>query len=442
MTFLKSVRQSFLRVSHWGFDSRAEEIAKRHIVMINSYCIISIIVTIISSFAFREATSIISGAISIGTVVGEVFVLFLHKKNRLIAAKVTFFAVNFMAILMVSSFLPRETHIHYYFLCLSQLTFVLFRQEQLFLVMAASLSSVGAFFIFDTFGARLHSSWYTVDSRVNLLMRPFNNALALSLFILFNWVVSWVNQHVNRELRIKDLVLSQQSRMSALGEMASGIAHEINNPLAVMVAKAGQLKEYLTDGPVDVQKFSDELGKIETTGFRISKIIKGLSQFSRNSESDPMEMMPLQQIFDDTLELCKEKIKNSGIDLRVRIEGPTLILCRPSQISQVLLNLLNNGIDALEGHDSKWIELAVTEGANGETLMITVTDGGLGIPPAVADKIMQPFFSTKEVGKGTGLGLSISKGIVEAHGGKFYYDPSAKHTRFVIELPTRRSRGK
>ena len=103
------------------------------------------------------------------------------------------------------------------------------------------------------------------------------------------------------------------------------------------------------------------------------------------------------------------------------------------QISQVLLNLFNNSFDAIENSDTKWIKHEVVYLENFARLEIS--DSGSGIQKALADKIMQPFFTTKPIGKGTGLGLSISRSIIEEHGGKFFLDETCPNTKFIIELP-------
>ena len=107
--------------------------------------------------------------------------------------------------------------------------------------------------------------------------------------------------------------------------------------------------------------------------------------------------------------------------------------CRSTQIEQVLLNLLSNSYDAIVNTPGPWILIVVK--SNGQTAEISVTDSGKGIAPEIVSKIMQPFYTTKEVGKGTGLGLSISLGIIKSHHGEFYYDQNSKNTRFVIQLP-------
>ncbi|HEX4924120.1 MAG TPA: ATP-binding protein, partial [Bdellovibrionales bacterium] len=110
-----------------------------------------------------------------------------------------------------------------------------------------------------------------------------------------------------------------------------------------------------------------------------------------------------------------------------------VIACRPTQISQVLLNLLNNAHDAVAEQTEKWVKLDVRD--LGDSVELSVTDSGAGIPPEIQEKIMQPFFTTKQIGEGTGLGLSISKGLVDSHHGQLRLDAKSKNTRFVVLLP-------
>lgn len=229
-------------------------------------------------------------------------------------------------------------------------------------------------------------------------------------------------------------MLVQSGKLSALGEMAGGIAHEVNNPLAVIVLKCGHLAKVLETEPVNFEMAKKLVQGIESTTIRIAKIVKGLKMFSRNTEVDPYQKTLLKSVIDDTLSLCGEKFRSHGIDLRIDCDLSDLFLeCRPTEISQVLLNLLNNAFDEVADRPSSWIALHAFRREH--LLEIQVTDSGLGIPPQVAQKIFQPFFTTKEIGKGTGLGLSISKGIIEAHGGTISIDSGCANTRFVIRLP-------
>ena len=223
------------------------------------------------------------------------------------------------------------------------------------------------------------------------------------------------------------------SKMSALGEMAGGIAHEINNPLTIISGKASQLRREINRGVVRQERLIADLDKIELTVTRIAKIIRGLLSFARNTDHDPLAPIDLSQILSDTVELCSEKMKQKGIQMRIEDFDAMHILCRAPQISQIVMNLLSNAADAIEECREKWISIHVS--SHDGYASIAVTDSGAGIPPEVVEKMMQPFFTTKDVGKGTGLGLSLSKGLAEQHGGSLSYDASSPHTRFVLLVP-------
>lgn len=240
-------------------------------------------------------------------------------------------------------------------------------------------------------------------------------------------------EHLEELVERRTQQLINQSKFSALGEMAAGIAHEVNNPLSVISGKASQLQRHLLKGETEKEKMRLGLELIETTAFRISKIIKGLKDFSRNSENVPMKKVSLPLIVSETMDLCRERFTHHGVNLKVN-EIPAIDLyCRSIQISQVLLNLLNNAFDAVMESDNKDVELLVESFK--DKVVIRVVDSGKGIPHEIKSRIMVPFFTTKEVGKGTGIGLSISKGIVEDHQGKFYLDDASSRTCFVVELP-------
>jgi PAS domain S-box-containing protein len=229
--------------------------------------------------------------------------------------------------------------------------------------------------------------------------------------------------------------IATTAKMSALGEMAGGMAHEINNPMGIIHARASDLMEAAQAmESVPAKMVIDAMEKIRSTATRVSKITLGLRKFARETHSDPAVNVPLREIVDDTLSFCTQRLKQYSIDLRVQPIAPALrISCKPTEISQVLLNLLNNAVDAVQNLPEKWVELSARE--CGDNLEISVTDSGSGIPESIREKMGQPFFTTKEVGLGTGLGLSISRGIIEAHGGQLSLDSDCAHTRFVIKLP-------
>lgn len=245
------------------------------------------------------------------------------------------------------------------------------------------------------------------------------------------------------ELKRRDIIIRDQqvkiiasAKMSSLGEMAGGIAHEINNPLAIIALSANQIREAFKVKNVDTKLIEESVSKIEATVKRIGKIVKGLRSFSRSGDNDPFTPCQVEQILSDTLELCKERFISEGVELKI---GPTPsrpVECRAVQISQVLLNLLSNALDATKKIPNAWVEIQFDESETG--VLFSVTDCGQGIPKQVVPRMMEPFFSTKDVGEGTGLGLSIAKGIIEDHRGHLKYIEDTEHTRFEFQLPYHR----
>ncbi len=223
------------------------------------------------------------------------------------------------------------------------------------------------------------------------------------------------------------------AKLASLGEMAGGVAHEINNPLAIISMNAAQLKELIDEPDVSKEELKQFVEKIQKTTMRIDRIVKGLKSFARGGELDPFIPTSMKAIVENTLELCSEKLKKHSVELRLKNILDVSIECRESQIGQVLLNLISNGVDAIDKLPEKWIEIELKD-LDGY-VVLDVTDSGKGIPDEAVEKIMQPFFTTKEVGKGTGLGLSISKGIIESHKGRFRLDRKCANTKFSILLP-------
>lgn len=269
-------------------------------------------------------------------------------------------------------------------------------------------------------------------------------ALLLCIFMLFisSFLLELINfgkqaelmvQRKTKELEVSKMQLIHSSKMASLGEMASGMAHEINNPLTIIVGKIAVIRVMLEDLEIKNPTIIGEIDKIKETTDRIGKIIRGLRTFSRSSKEDPFELVPLDKIIEETLDLCKERFRVNDIEIKIDKIPKVLVVCRPGQISQILLNLFNNSFDAIENLHEKWIHLGFKVKAN-KRILISVTDSGHGIPEKIADKIMEPFFTTKEVKKGTGLGLSIVKGITESHGGQFWLDQDYPNTRFIVEL--------
>lgn len=244
-----------------------------------------------------------------------------------------------------------------------------------------------------------------------------------------------------KDLRASAALIEQQqnqlvnsSKMSALGEMAGGVAHEINNPLAIIAGLSDQMQEMLLEEPMDKVTLIDMLQKMQLTIARIAKIITGLRTFSRDGSQDSLLTVNACELVEDTLSFCRERFKLHNIKLSVESTRPDLTFKgRSVEVSQVLLNLLNNAHDAIAAMPEKWVSIKITD--ENEFVLIRVTDSGNGIAPGVREKIFQPFFTTKEIGQGTGMGLSISMGIIKSLKGELKLDANNPHTSFLVRLP-------
>lgn len=242
-----------------------------------------------------------------------------------------------------------------------------------------------------------------------------------------------------RQAERRNLEMSQRlatsAKFAALGEMAGGIAHEINTPLAIIQGLADELLDQVEAGELDLPAMIRVNQKISATVARVARIISGLRAFARDGARDAPCAVTLRSLVADTLGLCGENLKVRGIELRVE-EGNAAeisVLCRSTQIVQILLNLLNNARDAVADAPSRSIVLRMAAGEAYADLR--VLDSGPGVPKELRDRIMEPFFTTKPVGRGTGIGLSIARSLAEDNGGMLLLDEGEPATCFVLRLP-------
>lgn len=245
------------------------------------------------------------------------------------------------------------------------------------------------------------------------------------------------NELLSAEAERLQVQLVQKSRLSALGEMASGMAHEINNPLTIIRLNLQMLKQRAPAQGADAEKNIPIFDKVITATDRINRIISSLAAFAKQSDDGPMLPTPLRTMVEHGLQFCRARYSSRDVPIFVEDIPEIDLSCRSNEIEQVLFQLLNNAYDAIENLPEKWIRMSFK--VEGGVLVIRIVDSGTGIHGEVAEKLMQPFYTTKPQGTGTGLGLSVSKGIVEQHGGKLYLARNTNHTTFVIELPLKPS---
>ncbi len=240
----------------------------------------------------------------------------------------------------------------------------------------------------------------------------------------FNEVLETEIEQATREIKEKHKALIKTEKLATIGELATGVAHEVRNPLSG-IAIALELMQDETENEEHQQTISEILDEI----VRLERIVKGLFQLGHPKSLQLIECQP-NDIVDRALSLVNMKAKSKGVMIEKNLSCENQFYVDHEQIEQVVLNLLINGIDATGSFGTVKVE---TKNSNG-TVEIAVSDTGCGFPQKDIDKILQPFYSTKE--KGTGLGLAISNRIVEAHKGKMHI--TAKEgvgAKFTVEIP-------
>ncbi len=218
------------------------------------------------------------------------------------------------------------------------------------------------------------------------------------------------------------------SKLAALGEMSAGVAHEINNPLAIIAGNIGLLRKYREDP----EKFESKLQAVEKSTERIAKIVRGLKKFARASDAPDFQENPIQDIIRESISLTEAKAHRHQTRIETKIETNSRISCDSVEIEQVMVNLINNAIDAGKRTQNPWVEIQAFD--ENDQVVVRVIDSGTGITPEVEARLFEPFFTTKDVGEGTGLGLSISKGILTQHKASLQLNRNLEHTCFEIRF--------
>lgn len=222
-----------------------------------------------------------------------------------------------------------------------------------------------------------------------------------------------------------------KGKFSELGLMSAGIAHEISNPLNIITGRIEQLQRNYRN-PAKEKENAQGIQQIRVASERITTIIKHLRNYIYRDDMASEDLISLSEILEDVMVFIGQRLKNHGIELRLINTENIFIKGHRGQLEQAIINLVNNSFDAVDGLPEKWIEITAVEGS--ENIEIFFKDSGCGIPVAIRDKMLDPFFTTKKM-KGTGLGLPLVKGIAEKHGGDLIYVDKAPHTTFMLELP-------
>ena len=274
--------------------------------------------------------------------------------------------------------------------------------------------------------------------------------------IFINWISVPVNSHhflgiakninqqvmseietlkLEKSLEEQKRISQHQAKLASLGQLAAGVGHEINNPLAIIKGFLHALEMELNTHQNPDSKPAYLLKKIDHATDRIVNIVKGLKSFSRANSSD-LGNFSLNEALSSTIQLISDIYKKEGITLSLQdtSSSPLIIYGNKGRMEQVLLNLIHNAKDAMEDSEDKTIEMELSVEASKAVFFIK--DKGKGIPNDIKDKIFDPFFTTKDVNKGTGLGLSIVASIVKEMDGEIRFESSiGKGTTFYVEVP-------
>jgi two-component system NtrC family sensor kinase len=246
-----------------------------------------------------------------------------------------------------------------------------------------------------------------------------------------------------RERTVMAHQVIETGRLASIGELAAGIAHEINNPVAIMVQEAGWIDDLLGEGEPctgeNLEEIQRAVGQIRTQGDRCKEITYKLLSFARKTDPTIREVQ-LNEVVDEVIGLTSQKTRYANVHIETEL-SPDMppIQASPSELQQVLLNLVNNAIDAIERPGGT---VTVTTRSAGDEVVLEVRDTGKGIPEANLERIFDPFFTTKPVGQGTGLGLPICYGIIEKMGGRITVESEIeKGTTFTVFMPREVSEG-
>lgn len=238
---------------------------------------------------------------------------------------------------------------------------------------------------------------------------------------------------LEKQILEKSALSFQNSKLTALSDMAGGIAHEINNPLTIIHGSADLLSTMLRHGEFSTEKAYLAISRIQRTVERIAKIVKDLKTFSNPNEAE-ISFIDTQDFIDDFMDVCCERFSAADISFRMVFNiDDEMIYGNPVELNHVMINLLNNSYDAIVDQEEKWIKIKLNE--DKKNYIIEVTDSGPGIPKELHSKILEPFFTTKLLSKRAGLGLSISRSLIMKNNGTLEIDPSNANTSFIIKLP-------
>ena len=262
--------------------------------------------------------------------------------------------------------------------------------------------------------------------------------IVLIYYLMSRKMTKFIDQAEYDREKMNEQVI-ESGKLASIGELAAGISHEINNPVAIIVEEAGWIQDLLEEEEFkdseNLSEFTRSLHQIKLQGMRCKDITYKLLSFAR--KTDPRETKTqINHLIEEIVKLSKQRARYNRINVKTDLqEGLPEIMASPSELQQVFLNLFNNAIDAIGNSNDEGL-VTITTKRNGNSVLISITDNGQGIPKAIIGKVFEPFFTTKPVGKGTGIGLSICHGIIMKLGGEIQVQSELDvGTTFELNIP-------
>ncbi|MUM77979.1 two-component sensor histidine kinase [Pseudodesulfovibrio sp. F-1] len=307
-----------------------------------------------------------------------------------------------------------------------------------YIVVSAALTGVDWRLVFQQEVSDALSELVTAERMALLILVTGALAiLGMSLFMFRRLVTRFRLIDLRTEMMNRQMI--EAGKLASIGELAAGIAHEINNPVAIMIEEAGWVGDLLEDEGREMscrEEVERALAQIRTQGVRCKDITHKLLSFARQTDTR-VTMVSLPELVTEVVNLSMQPARYARIEFSLNID-PHMppIMASPTELQQVFLNLINNSIQAMEQDGGT---LIISCHASAGEAFITVADTGPGIPEANLSRIFDPFFTTKPVGRGSGLGLSICYGIIHQMGGTIEAESTVGHgTSFNIRLPLQR----
>lgn len=269
---------------------------------------------------------------------------------------------------------------------------------------------------------------------VNMFAKTMRSSKTQKNVVMAIHDISFIKKlQLEKESAVKEM--NHVSKLADIGRLAAGVAHELNNPLMIIQGFAENIESLVEDEEIDFSELKWQLNPILKATSRMAKIISQLTRLSREDEEITLVVTNLAEVIEDVIQLIKNQINYNDIELVRDYDKEILVKCDPNQIEQIVLNIINNAVHALMNrHSSRKITVSIKKKSG--MARLSISNNGPAIPSEIKDKILTPFFTTKEVGEGTGLGLSVSYGIMKAHGGDLTFKSDSKNgTSFMLHFP-------